>query len=380
MTKAFNFTCEGESHKALNKACQDYSLTSSDEGLTIAVVCDGHGGERYFRSDIGSKYAAEVTLELITVFINNIDDDLFVNKPYTAMGPSTSIVDAEHFSDVDKAFRRLFSSIIYKWNERIESHAKSNDLTEWEKEHVPAKYLDEFVAADSYEKYYGCTLMAYVQTPNYWFAFHIGDGKCISFQKDPIWMEPIPWDDKCFLNKTTSLCDSSALEEFRYCYQGNGDFPIAIFLGSDGIDDSFGEDENLVNFYIQILKMLVNDGEEATIHSIETELPQLSAIGSKDDMSIATVYDSDLLQKHVETLIQYQINIVQDQIHQLDTRIDLLTQKLRFFEVQEVLDEKSLIEERYARQDIEHTNEERRKLCLRLEKLSNQLTPSSKSD
>ena len=61
MVKAFNYSCEGESHKATGKVCQDHSLTCSVEGLTMAVVCDGHGGERYFRSDIGSKFAAEAT-------------------------------------------------------------------------------------------------------------------------------------------------------------------------------------------------------------------------------------------------------------------------------------------------------------------------------
>ena len=50
-------------------------------------------------------------------------------------------------------------------------------MTDWEEANVPKKYLDEFAAASSFEKFYGCTLMAYVQTPEYWFAFHLGDGK-----------------------------------------------------------------------------------------------------------------------------------------------------------------------------------------------------------
>lgn len=71
--------------------------------------------------------------------------------------------------------------------------------------------------------------MCYVATKSYWFAFHIGDGKCIAYDIEGNWYEPIPWDDRCFLNKTTSLCDSIALDEFRYCYSGTGQLPIAIF-------------------------------------------------------------------------------------------------------------------------------------------------------
>jgi hypothetical protein len=373
MIRAFHYSCEGESHKATNKVCQDYSLTFNEDDLTIAIVCDGHGGERYFRSDIGAKYAAEVSLESVSLFVDQIDEKLLANRPYTAVGPASEIEDAEQLSDADIAFRRLFSSIIYKWNEKIEEHAKANALTDWEEANVPQKYLDEFAAASSFEKFYGCTLMAYVQTSKYWFAFHLGDGKCISFQDNPIWMEPIPWDDRCFLNKTTSLCDTSAIDEFRYCYQGDGSFPVAVFLGSDGMDDSFGEDENLVNFYIQIMKMLVNEGKEVTAQSIETELPQLSAIGSKDDMSVAYVYDEELLKTHIIDLIQYQIKKAEDGIRQMEERIYLLSQKLEKVQEKADSDEKSRIEANYAQQDIIRAKNNLLKLQNRRDSLLSQL-------
>ena len=112
MVKAFNYSCEGESHKATGKVCQDHSLTCSVEGLTMAVVCDGHGGERYFRSDIGSKFAAEATEETISFFVENVGDSLFKDKPFTAVGPASTVSDARDLSKVDTAFRQLFSSII----------------------------------------------------------------------------------------------------------------------------------------------------------------------------------------------------------------------------------------------------------------------------
>ena len=380
MINAFHFSCEGESHKATNKVCQDYSLTSIKDGLTVAVVCDGHGGERYFRSDVGAKYAAEITLDVVSLFVENIDQSIFVNKPYTAIGPTSTIDDAEQLSEIDKAFRRLFSSIIYKWNERIEEHARTTALSDWEINNVPQKYLDEFADAKSLEKHYGCTLMDYVQTKEYWFAFHIGDGKCISFQKDPIWREPVPWDERCFLNKTTSLCDTSAIEEFRYCYQGNGEFPIAVFLGSDGLDDSFGEEENLVNFYIQILKMLCNEGIEVTSQSLEEDLPKLSAIGCKDDMSVAFVYNTKSLISNVPILIQYQLQLVTDSIHQIDEKVKRLKGKCKSLDPEFYQDEKSKIEATYAMQDIERAYEERQKLLLRFDSLEKQLSLSITSN
>lgn len=353
MINAFHYSCKGESHKATDKVCQDYSLTSNQDGLTVAIVCDGHGGERYFRSDIGAKYAAEVTLEAVSLFVQHIDENLFVDQPYTAIGSTNDIVDVEQLSTIDNAFRQLFSSIIYQWNERIEDHFKTTALTEWEQEHVPQKYLDEFATASSLEKHYGCTLMAYVQTPKYWFAFHIGDGKCISFQTNPVWKEPIPWDDRCFLNKTTSLCDVSAIDEFRYCYQGDGVFPIAIVLGSDGLDDSLGETSNLANFYIQILKMLSNEGIEATEQSLKETLPQLSKIGSKDDMSVACVFNFEEVKNNIHIFIHYQLDLVNEKLYAIEQRLDSLVK--RRDSLLTLKDNKSQIEYRYTLQDVEKT-------------------------
>lgn len=386
MIECYNFSCQGESHKVSNKPCQDFSYTAvTDNGMAIAIVCDGHGGDRYFRSDIGARFAAEVTQESVRQFVSSIDQGLFEGKPYTAeeaiaLEESSSEEPIKKQKTVDIAFRQLFSSIIFQWNNKISEHATNTPISSWETEHVDSKYLEELKQGIKLEKIYGCTLMVYVQMPTYWFAFHLGDGKCISFQKEPFWMEPIPWDDRCFLNKTTSICDAVAINEFRYCYQGDGHFPMAVFLGSDGLDDSFGEIENLTNFYIQVVKMLVNEGREATIKSVEEELPQLSTIGSKDDMSVAFVYDVDALRNHITDFIQYQIKLVTDNIHATDSRIEQLTQKLQHVQVTEVYSEKDRIEADYARQDIERAKEERTKLLLKHDALMQQLSLSTSKE
>ena len=372
MIQCYNFSCQGESHKADDKPCQDASFSAVyDDGLAIAIVCDGHGGERYFRSDVGARMAVEVIHDAVKVFVENVDSSLFVGQPYTAVEAITSDEIAKKQKPIDKAFRQLFSSIIYQWNQRIAEHAANTAISEWEQEHVPQKYLDELKTSETFEKLYGCTLMVYVLTPDYWFAFHLGDGKCVSFQHSPLWTMPIPWDERCFLNKTTSLCDSNAINEFRYCYEGDGQYPWAIFLGSDGMDDSFGEDPNLVNFYIQVVKMLVTDGEEATIASIKSDLPQLSKIGSKDDMSVAFVYNIEALKAHITDFIQYQIDLVIDSIRQTDERIVALNEKLSSFAT--LSDEKSRIEAGYARQDIERANNNRIQLLIKHDLLEQQL-------
>ena len=376
MIDSYSFSCQGESHKADNKPCQDASFSAVyDDGLAIAIVCDGHGGERYFRSDVGSRMATEVICESVKTFVENVDKTMFIGQPFIAQEAITSEEVIKKQTPIDKAFRQLFSSIIYQWNQKIAEHAANTVVSEWEQEHVPQKYLDELKTSETFEKLYGCTLMVYVQTPDYWFAFHLGDGKCVSFhQEGDLWQMPIPWDERCFLNKTTSLCDSNAINEFRYCYEGDGKYPMAVFLGSDGMDDSFGEDPNLVNFYIQVVKMLVTEGREATVKSIESDLPQLSKIGSKDDMSVAFIYNIDELKAHITDFIQYQIDLVKEAIHQTDERIRTLSDKLKTVGISILSDDKSRIEADYAQKDIERANENRNRLLLKYDILMLQLS------
>lgn len=390
MVDGIYYSCQGESHKATDKPCQDYShCYATSNGIAVAIVCDGHGGERYFRSQYGAQFAAELTENAVWSFVQNVDASLFKGKKYTAEGPILPDKgDTEKPTNKEFiVFRQLFSNILYKWNEKINEHAEAHPINEWERKHVKEKYLNEFksqMAMDReqrtiLEKTYGCTLMTYVQTPIYWFAFHLGDGKMIAYKINNgkvQWKEPVPWDDRCFLNKTTSLCDSDALNEFRYCYEGDGDFPVAVFLGSDGLDDSFGEETNLVNFYIQVIKMLANDGIEATRKSLEETLPQLSKIGSKDDMSVATIFNLSKLKDNVQLFVDWQRGLVASRIDEINNRIDGLKAKRDKIKKSGKKDNNSVIELNYAIKDIERARADRADLIKKYDRLADELGDS----
>ena len=95
-------------------------------------------------------------------------------------------------------------------------------------------------------------------TDEYSFGLQIGDGKCVYIDADGKFSEPIPWDENCQLNVTTSICDSDAIDEFRYFVTENT--PTAVFIGSDGIDDSYASDEELYALYRSILKIFIENG------------------------------------------------------------------------------------------------------------------------
>lgn len=375
--KVFHYTCQGESHIEANKVCQDASDSITRDSMSMAIVCDGHGGSRYFRSDIGAKIATNVTKVCVEEFIRQIDTALLKGKPYTKKSAISSEVQLNLFTKdtlTDKSFRQLFSSIIYNWRVKIVQHAEQFPLTSTEKEQVEYRYQNDFINGIGIEKVYGCTLICYVITADYWFAFQIGDGKCISFDMEGNWEEPIPWDENCFLNKTTSLCDSSALNEFRYSYCGDGHYPLAVFLGTDGIDDSFGEIENMIDFYIQVLKLIVNEGEEHTLNTVKETLPQLSKIGSKDDLSMACIYDDILLSTYIKSLIIWQYFNVSNAVGKLNVRISQLQLQLRRLSIERFISNRYDIDYQYILKELARASDKQKKLMKKWARFYGELT------
>lgn len=72
--------CQGESHKSNDKPCQDCAYAESTDRLSMAIVCDGHGGERYFRSQYGAQFATEIAKNAIREFVNNMADSTFTGS------------------------------------------------------------------------------------------------------------------------------------------------------------------------------------------------------------------------------------------------------------------------------------------------------------
>ncbi|MCL2130525.1 MAG: protein phosphatase 2C domain-containing protein, partial [Treponema sp.] len=137
---------------------------------------------------------------------------------------------------------------------------------------------------------YGTTLLAAAITGHYWFVIQIGDGKCVVINKDGSISQPVPCDESCFLNLTTSLCDEEADIIFRYFYSET--LPDAIFLGSDGLENSFPVNKN--EEYLAIIYKRIHDNfmKEGLLNGeshLREMLPLLTQKGSGDDISIAGI-------------------------------------------------------------------------------------------
>ena len=346
----------GASHLPKSMPCQDYSLKWEDEDVQLIIVCDGHGSKTYVRSNVGSRLAAKITKKVLLNFVCNTSHMLFRNRkgavtarpkwwddnlcgasPDKPIEPMTE-TEQENYEqnqlffeqvkdnrDIDSVFNLLFEEICMKWVVAIKKDIEDNPFSAEEKKALGNHRI---------EKAYGSTLMAFVKTPHYWFAFHIGDGRLITIDRHLDMVQPVPWDCNCFQNYTTSLCNTEPVKLFRYAFDGTGQFPAAVFCCSDGIEDSYGDYEidpkKLHGFYRGLLDQFVKVGEETTLKNIENFLPVLSEKGSRDDMSLAAIINLDALQDGLEeqeirdeiAKLESQLHDLQRQENEIKARID----------------------------------------------------------
>ena len=380
--KAIAVSRRGESHRADGRECQDFSLAEARGSFAMAVVCDGHGGRRYFRSRAGAEAAAEVTGECVSELIENADPGLFTSKPVTgreALTTERGKKDLRKWDERDELMHRLFGAIAVRWRDRIAGHAREHPLTEEERQKVPREYLEAFEARDGsgertgLPETYGCTLICFVRTESFWLAFQIGDGKCIAFSPEGKWSEPVPWDESCFLTSTTSLCDDGAPDEFRYCYGGRKTLPMAVFLGSDGVDGSFGDTRSLADFYVGILKLIGRSGGEDAEAELGNALPELSRRGSGDDVSVACCCDESAVVRAQRSLIEWQLSCVESDMDAARSRKRSLEAELGKYQGRGSLSGKDRIDRNLCLKEIDRADESRKELNQRYSELAAEL-------
>lgn len=305
----FSKSIKGFSHDSNGKPMQDWSkhLSLEKYKADILLISDGHGGSKHFRSDRGAKFAVEAAEEGLTEFLKEFNPILPENT-FRQRGIQ-GVKDSAHedytpHDEYEREFRQLFGYIKFRWCEKVMKDWTENAPLDKELNNpgMQGKKIDlsyyhekgrEVVA-------YGCTLIAAVKTPNYWMAFQLGDGKCISFHTDGTWYEPIPWDSHCFLNITTSLCHEGS-ESFRYCY-GNTDCPC-LFIGSDGMDDSYMPLGKLAEFYELVIRVVAENGVDYATEQLTKMMPIISEKGSHDDISISFWLDDDNVQPLIESIL-----------------------------------------------------------------------------
>ena len=308
----FAFSEQGYNHIKSDKVCQDSSGHYADNSMAVVVVADGHGSDNYPRTDRGSNFAVEATITAIKEFVKTAE---------------ASAIDISE--DSDSYLEQLAKNILANWYAAVDADLEKYPFSEEELSKVSDKYKKKYISGQRLEKAYGTTLIAACQTKNYWFGIQIGDGKCVCISQDGSMYEPIPWDEDCQANITTSICDSEAIEEFRYCFMKES--PVATLMGTDGIDDSYANFEEMYVLYRSILAIFAEHGCETGKNEIQAFLPGLSRKGSGDDVSIAGIVSTTLSTTFIEVLkAQCEYSNAKAQKEQAEREVILASEKQEY--------------------------------------------------
>lgn len=290
----FHQSVTGYLHERKGIGCEDWSESENGRGgkgqFYIAVVADGHGDPACMRSGVGAKMAAEVAKNQLSEFARTAlcEEDENSIKGQLESGRHRDIL------------KRLIDNIVSEWIKKVDADLKENPLTE-EELNQAGSYADAYREKEELRHIYGTTLLAALKLPDYLILLQQGDGRCVVFYKDKEGTpkQPIALDERCHENVTTSMCDEDAplrlLKHSTVIPLGEGKEVMSCWLGCDGVEDSYRNDEGIYTFYRKLMCELNERKESGFEEYLKKYLEEFSKIGSGDDISVGGIVDMDCI-------------------------------------------------------------------------------------
>ena len=269
----------GSSHVRSGLPNQDAvqaTITPGAQGtLAVAVVSDGHGSPRHFRSQIGSSLAVSTVAATLQIFLRD------------------SVSGNGHVPFVPEQVHELERKIVSGWLSAVQSDLDNNPFSEAELATLEAEEGLEGKAAveSSPELAYGATLLAAAATDQVLLYLQLGDGEILSVDAQGTTTRPLPPDDRLIANQTTSLCQPEAWKDFRSSWVKDGALPSLVLLSTDGYANSFRSDEDFLKIGQDYLEIIRQQGISSLAEELPDILNEATQQGSGDDITLAILQD-----------------------------------------------------------------------------------------
>jgi hypothetical protein len=233
------------------------------------AVADGHGGSRYWLSDVGSRLACELAIQLAS-------QDLA--QQHLGGGSPDQLQVVQRW-----LAEKLPGRIVAAWQEAIQA--------DWQGRELPPPHQDEPFSSQSY----GSTLALVVLTPHWWGHTGLGDWDLVllsNHQPDRILSQEAGQGLQG--EATESLCLASASRCFAartavYSLTEEQRQACGLVLTTDGVRKSCAADDD----HLALSRFLLEEaqpGQTRTAGSTErldSSLDRISRDGSGDDVSVA---------------------------------------------------------------------------------------------
>ncbi len=276
-------TVPGASHLRAGLPNQDAILQvrESGRGLPLVVsVSDGHGSNKCFRSDRGSRFAVRKAAQLVGEFLDERRG-------------------AFDEAEIERALKETVPrEFVRRWREAVEADLKARPFAAEELEALERK--DGARARKLVEENpllaYGATSLTVAVEESFILYLQLGDGEILCVSESGEVSKALAEDSRLFANETTSLCTADAEKNFRSRLQTlAAERPALLLVTTDGYANSFADEAGFLKVGSDLLEMLRADGIDPINASLKGWLEEATRAGSGDDTTLAIVCRMDAL-------------------------------------------------------------------------------------
>ena len=286
MQRIIGESIRGYTHIQRNLECQDRKLSRElEDGSLVLSVADGHGSRSCPYSGTGAELAVNTFCKLI--------DEL--HSDFQNAGDLVDFQNAEDLSGFQNAEDlsgflnhqgglKFAQTVERAWKEAVQTIHREKGLpmpmTQTGEEDLNALY-----------RLYGTTLLGLLIAPTFVFAFQIGDGD-ITYVDDG-GVQPVVVADKLLGVESHSLCSREAWKKAVsavHFQPWEQHLPCAFLLSTDGLSNSYADDEAFRQTCAQYFEALKTYGPDAVEENLPEWLSETSRLGCGDDTTLLMAY------------------------------------------------------------------------------------------
>ncbi|MDE6212613.1 MAG: protein phosphatase 2C domain-containing protein [Lachnospiraceae bacterium] len=272
MTRSvFGASVQGASHIRNGKECQDsLKKLQRDHDTVILAVADGHGSDACPYSKAGSHTAVNVFCKILGDYL-----DTYAGQPEMLFTFLKREGDTKIAREIDAEWKRRILRIHTKQKRDIPKDTENNS------------------DKDAVYRMYGSTLLGLVLTEEFLFAFQLGDGDIIKVSETGIYH--IIEGDKILGTETHSLSKAESWKKAVTFIKKQKDdelLPVMYMLSSDGLANSYKNDEEFQKTCRDYYTLLNEHGVKAVSDNLKTWLQETSELGCGDDITALFAYDT----------------------------------------------------------------------------------------
>lgn len=262
-------TRTGASHARRDVVCQDASgwgslKDRSGHPVYLMVVADGHGGKRYIHSDVGSRLACELSLNLVAEQL----------RQWGSEGRDA----VQRWQEwLEGTFPKALHQ---RWQSAVETH--------WYKESTKRESSESTYSTLSY----GSTIALVIMTPTWWAHTGLGDWDLVRIGSDGDvkLVNEEKEEDQNGGESTYSLCLSNAPRHFAARTAVHviteQEPAFSLLLSTDGVRKSCSTDADFFSIASYLCEEKKQPQANSTIQ-LNADLDRISSQGSGDDVSVA---------------------------------------------------------------------------------------------